>query len=111
MGNISITWDEPSIGSSFSILYNRIGRHIYAVGNTRYVAGGGLAEIAPLDIYQEPRGVFDLVLNQRLPGGFRMRLTAKDLFASEEVYTYRNGNPYRSVESNTRYSLGFRFEL
>ncbi len=111
MFNVTLAWEEPSLGSSFSILYNKIGRHIWAVGNTRYDINGDLDRIASQDIFEEARDVLDMAIGQDLMGGLRFRFTAKDLLSNDEVHTYRNGDSYRTVVRYAEYSLGLSYRM
>jgi hypothetical protein len=111
MFNITLAWEEPSLGSSFSILYNKIGRHIWAVGNTRYDADGDIGRIASQDIFEEARDVLDIAIVQNIAGGLRFRFTAKDLLSNDEVHTYRDGDSYRTVEKFAEYSLGLSYRM
>jgi hypothetical protein len=58
-----------------------------------------------LDILQETRGIFDVSVIQPFATMFEVKFTARDLFAKEQKYRTREGNPYRQVFTGTSYAL------
>jgi outer membrane receptor protein involved in Fe transport len=76
MANASLLFAEPSFGTTINILYNKIGRRLASVGDNRF-----------LDVYEEPRDVWDVALTQELPGRLNLKFTANDLGAHDEKFT------------------------
>lgn len=89
--NVGLTYaGEPgSAGSSHdrrmrnltvSVLFNRFGRRIDAVGGQ-----------ATPDIYEEPRSQLDIVVERAISGGARLKLSANRLVGSEVRFTQGGG--------------------
>jgi outer membrane receptor protein involved in Fe transport len=100
MVNLSLTFEDPDFNSSFSVLYNSIGRRLYAVGDSR-----------DEDVYEEARDVIDLALTQGLGRGLEMKITAKDVLSEAEIFTMGDGNSYRKVSKSATYSLSLAYEM
>ena len=101
MTNFSFMFNRPGWGTSFNILYNKIGRRLDAVGDTR-----------DEDIYQEPRDLIDLAINQKLGRNASVKFAIKNLKGDAEIFT---SGPERALHSRvtdtTSYSLKFSFDL
>ena len=99
--NFALLWSDPDLGTSASILYNKFGRRLAAVGDQR-----------DQDVYEEPRDLVDLSLSQRLGSLLELRLTMKNVFADEIRFT---SGPkeifYSSYEDGREYSLGLSINL
>ena len=76
VANVSLTYASESGDSRASILFNRFGRRINAVGGQ-----------ATADIYEEARSQLDIVLEQRLFSGTRAKLSASRLLGNVVEYT------------------------
>jgi outer membrane receptor protein involved in Fe transport len=74
--NLGLIWSDPDLGTSASILYNKFGRRLAAVGDQR-----------DQDVYEEPRDLVDLSLTQRLSSLLELRFTMKNVFADEIRFT------------------------
>lgn len=74
--NVSLGYLLPSLGTNVTLMYNRIGERIDAVG----------ARTLP-DIYEEARGVMDLVIEQPLGRGLSAKLGARNLLGSDVEFT------------------------
>lgn len=97
--NLGLFFVEPSLGTSFSLTYNRIGERIVEVA-TAYQE----------DIIEKPRDVIDLKISQSILEGFNLSLGIKDLLAKD--HSFMQGNlPARTIKSNTTYSLGINYKL
>lgn len=66
--NLQLGYDHEELGTNATLLYNVFGPRIAEVG----------AQGAP-DVYEQPFHSLDVVLKQRLPGGFSVGLTVKNL--------------------------------
>jgi outer membrane receptor protein involved in Fe transport len=103
MVNVSMLFVEPSWGSSINVLYNKIGRRLESVGDSRYE-----------DVYQEPRDLLDVAVTQKLPGSLEVKFTAKDIMADDEEFTMGPGHfrePHSRIEKGTTYSLAVSVSL
>jgi hypothetical protein len=84
MLNLSTQVGIPSWGTVVSVLFNRFGRRLDAVGDSEQE-----------DVFEEPRNRIDLAITQSL-GVVEVKITAKDLFPERRVLNIRNGDPYRT---------------
>lgn len=75
VANVGLMFAEPRLNASLTLLYNRVGRRISAVGDSRYE-----------DIYEEPRHGLDLSVTQDFRS-LRAKFSAKDMVADDRVYT------------------------
>ena len=99
--NAGLVYSLPRIGLSMSLLYNRFGRRLDAVGDTR-----------DEDIFEEPRDVLDFALTQHIPPETRLKFTMKDIVADDYVYTFGgSGSTWESVKAGTTYAAALSFNL
>ncbi len=97
--NLGLLFIEPTIGTSFNILYNRIGERIIEV-STLYEE----------DIIEETRDIIDLVVTQPIFSNFELKLTIRDLLGEDQIF--RQGDKKSRINSrDTNISLGFAFKL
>ncbi len=94
MINISLLFQEPTLGTSINLLYNEFGRRLDAVADTR-----------DQDVFEEARGVLDASISQPITTGLEMKFTIKDWGANFKKFVTREGNPYRSIYQGTTYSV------
>ncbi|MDZ7780849.1 MAG: carboxypeptidase regulatory-like domain-containing protein [Gemmatimonadota bacterium] len=90
--NLGVTWDDDR-GASASILFNRFGRRIDAVG----------AQASP-EIYEEARGQLDAVLQWPIASGWSAKLSANRLLGNQVEFT-QGGGTLRSYEVGRSLSL------
>lgn len=97
--NLQAGYDAEHLGLRLTTLYNVFGPRILEVG----------AQGAP-DVYEQPFHSLDLVLQQKLPAGFSLRLSAKNLLdlprtemQGDEVLT--------KIASGRSFSLGLTWEM
>ncbi len=99
--NLTLLYEHPRLGTSVSVLYNKIARRLYSVSGER-----------DGDLWQESREVLDLVVTQKLFDQWELKLSAKNLMASDDVKTM---GPERSVHTKesrgAAYSLSIGFGL
>jgi outer membrane receptor protein involved in Fe transport len=101
MMNITLTFEDVALRSTFSILYNSIGRRLTQVGDN-----------PTLDIYEEPRDVLDLALTQAVTSDLKFKFTAKDVISEDQVYTWGEKNrSYRDITKSATYSVSLAYEL
>ncbi len=99
--NAGLTYSIPEIGLSTSLLYNRFGRRLDAVGDSR-----------DEDTYEEPRNLLDFALTEQFTSWIRLKFTMKDLLADDKVLTYGNsGSTWERVNVGTTYALSLSFSL
>ena len=99
--NAGLTYALPNIGLSTSLLYNRFGRRLDAVGDTR-----------DEDIYEEPRNALDFALTQQVYQRMRLKFSVKDLIGDDYVYTFGNsGSVWESVEAGTTYTMSLSYNI
>jgi TonB-dependent receptor len=99
--NAGLTYSLPAIGLSTSLLFNRFGRRLDAVGDSR-----------DEDIYEEPRNLLDFALTEQFTSWVRLKFTMKDLLADDKVLTFGNsGSTWERVNAGTTYALSLSFSL
>jgi outer membrane receptor protein involved in Fe transport len=96
MINVALTFTEPTLGTSVSISYNKAGRRLDTVG------------FLGSDIYEEPRDIVDIAVNQPIGFGVEAKLTIKNLNGKDKVLT-RDGVPYEQLSTGTTY--GFQLSV
>lgn len=94
MLNFGILFTEPTTLTSVSILYNKYGRRIDAVGS-------GVSEP---DTYEEPRDLVDITVSQPLFSMFEVKFAVKNLNGREQLLSKRD-LPYRTNDKGISYSL------
>jgi len=99
--NLGLLWTDPELGTSASILYNKFGRRLAAVGDQR-----------DQDVYEEARDLVDLSVSQRLSSIIELRFSMKNLLAEEIRYT---SGPqeifYARYADGREYALGVSLSL
>ncbi len=98
MINLSLLFTEPKVGTSVSILYNKFGRRLDAVG------------FETSDVYEEPRDLVDLSLTQPLFERFEAKVSIKNLNGKNRILT-RDGVLYYSTGAGSTYALSFSVGL
>jgi TonB-dependent receptor len=99
--NAGLVYNLPDIGLSTSVLYNRIGKRLDAVGDTR-----------DEDLYEEPRDLLDFALTQQFGTWMRLKFTVKDILAQDKVLLFGNtGSTWERVDAGTTYALSLSFNL
>ncbi|MCX7798632.1 MAG: carboxypeptidase-like regulatory domain-containing protein [Melioribacter sp.] len=97
--NVGITYNAQNTGTTFSILYNRIGERIVEVATTYED-----------DIVEKPRDVIDIVINHQLTKNIELKLTAKDILGQDKVFM--QGNKRARLDStNSSVSLNISYKL
>ena len=99
--NTGLIYSVPGIGLSTSLLYNKFGRRLAAVGDSR-----------DEDIYEEPRELLDFALTEQFTPLIRLKFTVKDILAQDKVLTFGNsGSTWERVNAGTTYALSLSFSL
>jgi outer membrane receptor protein involved in Fe transport len=95
MVNLSFMFTEPTLGTTFNLLYNKIGRRLDAVMDDR-----------DDDIYEEPYGVVDMAVTQKLPWNAEAKFTVKNLNSTDKEYTRGpDGEQYSLISAAKVYSF------
>ena len=97
--NIGLVFNEPVLGTSYSLLYNTIGERIVEVA-TAYQE----------DVIEEPRHMIDFVITQPVFEKFEVKMTVKDLLGEDQIF--RQGD--KKARLNSRYasiSFGVSYKL
>ncbi len=97
--NVGLNFLEPSLKTSVSLLYNRIGSRIIEVA-TNFEE----------DIIEAPRDVLDLVITQPLMGRFEARFAARDILAQDQRF-YQGADLVRANDRGGSYTLGVSVRL
>jgi outer membrane receptor protein involved in Fe transport len=82
--NIGLSYAKPEFGFSSSLLFNQIGRRIWAVGQDQYK-----------HTYEAPRSVFDLQLTQKILKKGEIKLNISDILNQAQIFYQdqdENGN-------------------
>jgi len=99
--NISAQYAIPEWKTVISILYNKFGRRLNAVGDVR-----------EQDVYEEPRDIVDLAVTQELIAGFEAKASIKNLSGKSRVLTSGDQQvPYASWTQGTTYALSLSLTL
>ncbi len=98
VANLSLTYASESGSSRASVLFNRFGRRIDAVGGQ-----------ATAEIYEEARSQLDVVLEQRVRGGVKVKLSASRLIGNVVEYT-QAGDLLRQWNNGRTVSLSFGWD-
>ena len=95
--NVNFAYQNYDMGTSVSVYYNVFGERLSAVS-----LGG-----TP-NVYEQPRGMLDLILSQKLFGGFSAKFAAKNLLneAVEHVHHFE-GTDYVYSRFNTGRDFSF----
>ncbi len=95
--NIGIFYDNPEIGTSVNLLYNRYGSRISEVG----LAGFG-------DIEENGRDIVDFSASKKLLNNFEIKFTVKNLLGKDIYFSQLINN---SSETVRRYKVGTNYAL
>lgn len=99
MLNLGLTYLSPTRGTNITALYNYIGRRIDSV------SGASLP-----DIYEEGRGVLDLVLEHPFSHGLSAKVSARRVLGSDVVFT-QGGDVVRSYDTGRVVSLSVSWNI
>ncbi|MDX9782158.1 MAG: outer membrane beta-barrel protein [Bacteroidales bacterium] len=93
--NATLYYDNPNIGLSLGLLYNRIGRRIVGIGRVDTSSGGSINNDVP-DTYELPRDVVDFVATKSIGRKIEIRLSMRDILNQPVVFEqyprYIDGN-------------------
>jgi len=99
--NAALVYDNPAIGLSVNVLYNRVARRLFSVASTR-----------DGDIWEEPKDVLDLAIRKSLFGFMELKFAAKNLTQGDDVKTMGPEGLIHSTEyKGASYSLSLGLRL
>jgi hypothetical protein len=98
--NLSLSFTEPTLRTTFSALYYEFGRRLNAVAQER-----------DDDVYEDARGALDASVIQPLWKGFELKATWKNIGDKVRSYTTRSDSPFRRIRTGTSYSLQISYSL
>lgn len=91
--NLGVSYLHPSLGASATLLYNRFGRRIDAVGSA----------LLP-DVFEEARGQLDFVMDQPIGRGVSVKFAANRLLGNVVRFT-QGGDVVRRYDAGRTFSL------
>ena len=97
MVNFSFLFNHPGWGTSFNILYNKIGKRLSAVGDTR-----------DEDVYEMPRDLVDLAITQNLGSRIHLKLGVRNVRSEPLVYT---SGPEETLHASITDSIAYALKL
>ena len=112
--NAGLFYQSEKLGLSASLLYNRIGKRLVAIGRSS-ISGNNNNDIP--DTYELARNGLDFNISQRLPKGFEIKLSAKDLINNNVTYiqylnlTSSSGTNMKREQVVRQYKPGRSFYL
>jgi outer membrane receptor protein involved in Fe transport len=99
MTNLSLTFTEPRLGTTLSVLYNRFGRRLDGVGDAR-----------ELDVYEEGSDLYDVALSQEIPGGAKLKFSIRNLTGEDDLFTWGSSRRMQErVRRGTTYGLSLSY--
>lgn len=104
--NVSLSFREPTLGTNVTLGFNKYGRRIVQVG---LVGSFGAGAIDP-HVYEEPRDVLDITLQQTLFQSLDLKLSARDVLNQNLKWTQLGQTISSSNRGTTvSFSVGYRF--
>jgi TonB-dependent receptor len=99
--NLGFYYIHPGFGTSVSIMLNKQGRRLSAVGDVR-----------AYDVYEEPRDMVDVSIAQSLFGFLEAKLSAKNIFDKERILTSGEKRvPFSSWSQGSSYSMSLSLNI
>jgi outer membrane receptor protein involved in Fe transport len=99
--NASFMYTELRWGTSINVLYNKLGRRLDAVGDTR-----------DEDVYEESRDLVDCSINQEIGDQLDVKFTVKNMGGKNIAFTSGPlAETYSTLSRSTVYSLSFSYRF
>jgi len=98
--NGGISYTDPKSDVAATLVFNRIGERIFAVGN------GEIPEL-----YEAPRNVLDLSISKKFYKKFEVKLTVSDIFSNPVVFYYNIDEKYKIVNDENGYNKNKDFSV
>lgn len=83
--NSSLYYDNPELGLSAGILYNRIGKRIIGIGRVDTGSGASINNDVP-DTYEIPRDMIDIVITKKIGKTLEVKASFKDILNQEVIF-------------------------
>ena len=110
--NLGLMFEEPHINTSFSVLYNKIGRRTATIG---------VDEDRKRDIWLEPTDMLDMAIKHKtfFLDNMEIKFTVRNILDEDEILTFgrdpsdrpgREDFLHKSYSEGTRYSLHLTYE-
>ena len=99
-------YTEGKSGFGFNLVYNRIGKRIYQVGNSGY-----------LSIEESPRNLLDLQISKRVFEKGEIKFTVSDVFNESGIFYQdqnQNGRYAADIDSgisNYKYEINYSLSI
>ena len=99
--NIGFFYAHPSLGTNLSVMLNKQGRRLNAVGDVR-----------DYDVYEEPRDMVDMSISQPLFGFLEAKFSAKNVLDKERILTSGDKRvPFSLWHQGSSYTLSLSVNL
>jgi TonB-dependent receptor len=99
--NIGLFYTHPGFGTSLSVMLNKQGRRLNAVGDVR-----------DYDVYEEPRDMVDLSITQQFSSLLEVKFSVKNVLDKEQIMTSGEGSvPFSSWQQGSSYALSLHVNL
>lgn len=83
--NSSLYYDNPELGLSAGILYNRIGKRIVGIGRVDTGSGASINNDVP-DTYEIPRDMIDIVITKKIGKTLEVKASFKDILNQKVIF-------------------------
>ncbi|NTV19602.1 MAG: outer membrane beta-barrel protein, partial [Bacteroidales bacterium] len=83
--NSSLYYDNPELGLSAGILYNRIGKRVVGIGRVDTGSGASINNDVP-DTYEIPRDMVDIVISKKIGKTLEVKASFKDILNQEVIF-------------------------
>lgn len=97
--NGGLSYSMPKYGFASTMVFNRIGERIFAVGN------GEIPEL-----YEAPRNVLDLSISKKFLERGEVKLTVSDIFSNPQRFYYNIDEKYQIVKGQNCFRKGKDYE-
>ena len=102
--NTGLSYNEAVTGIGFNVIFNRIGKRIYQVGNSGY-----------LSIEESPRNLLDFQVSKRIFQNGEVKLTVSDILNEPGIFYQdqnQNGRYAADIDSGiSTYNYGVNYSL
>jgi TonB-dependent receptor len=120
--NSSLYYDNPELGLSAGILYNRIGKRIVGIGRVDTGSGASINNDVP-DTYEIPRDMVDIVISKKIGKAIEVKASFKDILNQEVIFEqypkyidnlgviHERRQVAKSFKPGANFYLGFQFNF
>jgi TonB-dependent receptor len=93
--NAGIGYTEPKSNFSATVVYNKIGQRIFAVGNQNETP----------ELFEAPRNVIDLSLSKKFYKKFEVKFTISDLLSNPQIFYYNIDENHKIVTNENAFDF------